>query len=122
MRDSLRDDRSFRTLNIIDDNNREGLWIEINTFLPAVRVEWILDQIAAERGGHPKQLCCNNGPDFIAQTLDRWSKRHQVNLDFLQPGKPAQNGFVERFSRTDREEVLDLYLFELIQVAVRVNT
>lgn len=112
MSDSLKDGRTFRTFNVIDDYNREGLWIEIDTSLPAARVERVLEQVAAERGGYPQQLRCDNGPELIAHRVQAWAKRKAVTMAHIQPGKPAQNAFVERFNRTYREAILDMYLFD----------
>jgi len=72
----------------------------------------ILDQVADWRGAYPHQLRLDNGPEFIAREMARWANAHQVSLAFIQPGKPAQNAYMERFNRTFREEVLDAYSFE----------
>jgi len=112
MRDSLRDGRSFRSLNILDEYNREALWIEIDNSLPARRVTRVLDQVAEWRGQYPQQLRLDNGPEFIAREMARWAEAHQVTLAFIEPGKPAQNAYIERFNRTFREDVLDAYSFE----------
>jgi putative transposase len=112
MSDSLRTGRAFRSLNILDEYNREALWIEIDSSLPARRVTRVLDQVAEWRGAYPKQLRLDNGPEFIAQEMARWAKLHQVTLAFIEPGKPAQNAYIERFNRTFREDVLDAYSFE----------
>ena len=53
----------------------------------------------------------DNGSELISKTLAQWADKHHVLLDFIEPGKPAQNAYIERFNRTYREEVLDLYLF-----------
>jgi putative transposase len=111
MHDSLVSGRTFRTLNVIDDFNREVLAIEIDTSLPAAPVIRVLDALAAWRG-YPKQLRSDNGPEFISNKLDEWAEKNGVLLDFIEPGKPAQNAYIERFNRTYREEVLDLYLFD----------
>jgi len=111
MRDSLRNGRIFRTLNVLDDFSREALWIEIDTSLPAERVIRCLDAIAAQRG-YPQTLRLDNGPEFLSHKLACWAAQHNIELDFIQPGKPAQNAYIERFNRTYREEVLDLYLFD----------
>ncbi len=112
MSDSLTNGRRFRTLNVIDDFNREALWIEIDMSLPSKRVERVLDRIAQERGAYPTALRSDNGSEFIAHTLAGWAKEHHVLLDFIEPGKPAQNAYIERFNRTYREDILDAYLFE----------
>jgi putative transposase len=114
MGDSLTDGRAFRTLNIIDDYNREALHIEVDTSLPAARVIRVLDQVAADRG-YPQAIRSDNGPEFIAHVLADWARDHRLLWDFIQPGKPAQNAYIERFNRTYREDVLDAYLFDTIE-------
>jgi putative transposase len=116
MHDSLASGRPFRTFNVIDDYNREALAIEIDTSLPAMRVVRALDAIAAWRR-FPQRLRSDNGPEFISHQLEAWAETNHVLLDFIQPGKPAQNAYMERFNRTYREEVLDLYLFTTLTEA-----
>ena len=113
MHDSLVNGRTIRTLNIIDEFNREGLWIEVDTSIPAARVVRVLDMLALWRG-YPKQIRLDNGPELISQTLADWAAEHDVVLAFIQPGKPAQNAFIERFNRTYREAVLDAFLFHTV--------
>lgn len=110
MSDTLRDGRRFRTFNVLEDFNREALAIEIDLNLPAPRVIRVLDRIAEHRG-YPEKLRCDNGPEFISIALAGWAEDHGVRLDFIKPGKPTQNSYVERFNRTYRDEILDLYLF-----------
>ena len=114
MSDSLENGRKFRTLNIIDDFNREVLWIEIGTSLPSERVIRVLEMLVLWHGC-PQQLRIDNGPEFISHKLAEWAGKCHVELAFIQPGKPAQNAYVERFNRTYREDVLDAYLFASIQ-------
>ena len=111
MSDSLYSGRRFRTFNIIDDFNRELLAIEIDNSLPTARIIRVLDRIAAYRG-YPKKLRQDNGPEFIAHALETWAEEHSVKLDFIKPGTPTQNAYIERFNRTYRNEVLDYYLFK----------
>ena len=111
MSDNLYSGKHFRTFNVIDDYNRELLAIEIDMSLPAQRIIRVLDRIAAYRG-YPKRLRQDNGPEFISHALALWSEQHGVKLDFIKPGKPTQNAYIERFNRTYRNEVLDCYLFE----------
>jgi putative transposase len=114
MSDSLVSGQRFRTLNILDDFNRELLWIEIDTSLPASRVVRVLDQLG-QWYSYPQRIRTDNGPEFISGTLANWAKRHHVRLDFIQPGCPAQNAYIERCNRTYREEVLDMYLFNTLE-------
>lgn len=114
MSDSLTDGRTFRTLNIIDDFNRQALWIEVDTSLPAERVVRMLEGLLLWRIT-PKQIRMDNGPELISQRLENWAKEKQIDLLHIQPGKPAQNAYIERFNRTFREEVLDAYLFDNLE-------
>ena len=111
MSDSLSSGRAIRTLNILDDYNREALWIEVDTSLPAERVVGVLENLLLWRSA-PKQIRMDNGPELISQRLESWAKDQHIELLHIQPGKPAQNAYIERFNRTYREEVLDAYLFD----------
>ena len=114
MSDSLSDGRTFRTLNVIDDFNREALWIEVDTSLPAERVVRVLEQLMDGRVA-PQQIRMDNGPELISQRLESWARERQIELLHIQPGKPAQNAYIERFNRTFREDVLDAYLFDNLE-------
>lgn len=113
MSDALWSGRRFRTFNVLDDFNRESLCIEVDTSLPARRVVQILDRLVEQRGA-PKVCRMDNGPEFISQAMQEWAERHDVTLKYIQPGKPTQNSYIERFNRTYRTEVLDPYVFESI--------
>lgn len=121
MHDSLRDGRSFRTFNVIDDYNREGLGIEVDLSLPALRVIRALDRIIEWRG-KPKAIRCDNGPEYISHQLMAWANKHRIQLQYIQPGKPQQNAYVERFNRTVRHEWLDQHLFDSIAHAQTTAT
>lgn len=121
MHDSLADGRSFRTFNVIDDYNREGLGIEVDLSLPALRVIRTLDRIIEWRG-RPKAIRCDNGPEYISSQLMAWAERQSIQLIYIQPGKPQQNAYVERFNRTVRHEWLDQHLFDSIQHAQETAT
>jgi putative transposase len=101
MHDQLTDGRTFRLFNVLDDFNREGLGIEVDFSLPALRVIRVPDQIIEWRG-KPGRLRCDNGPEFISQELEQWAERHSIQLEFIQPGNPQQNAYVERYNRTVR--------------------
>ncbi len=113
MSDALWSGRRFRTFNVIDDFNRESLRIEIDTSLPAVRVIRALDELIEVRGT-PKRLRLDNGPELVSHALAVWAKQHGIDLVFIQPGKPTQNAYIERFNRTYRTEVLDRYIFSTL--------
>jgi putative transposase len=114
MSDALLSGQRFRTFNVIDDFNREVLWISTDTSIPSPKVIRILDQIAGYRG-YPRQIRSDNGPEFLAHRLQQWAQDHRVDWQFIQPGKPAQNAFIERFNRTFREDVLDAFLFSNVR-------
>src|ERR1700730_8482381 len=114
MCDSLVDGRRFRLLNIIDDYNRESLSIEVDTSLPTLRVIRVLDRLLETRG-KPKTIRVDNGPEFISDKLQLWCEEKQINLQFIQPGKPVQNAFIERNNGSLRKELLDAYLFYSLQ-------
>jgi putative transposase len=114
MSDALRNGQRFRTANvIIDDANREGLSIQVALSLPALHMVRWLDNVAAWRR-YPKQIRVDNGPGNLAFIFRQWAQQHGIELLYIQPGKPAQNAFIERFNRSYREEVLDMYLFDSI--------
>ena len=111
MHDTLYCGKRYRTLNVLDEGTRECLAIEVDTSLPAERVVRALEQLKAERG-LPMQLRVDNGPELISARLTDWCEEHNIKLVYIQPGKPQQNGFVERFNGSFRREFLSAYLFE----------
>ncbi len=114
MHDQLSDGRSFRLFNVIDDFNREGLAIEVDFSLPAERVIRALDQIIEWRG-QPAMIRCDNGPEYISELLKQWALKRGIWLNFIQPGKPQQNAYIERYNRTVRYDWLAQYLFDSIE-------
>jgi putative transposase len=116
MHDVLSNKINFRSLNIIDDYNRECLGITIDTTLNSKRVIRQLEQLVGWRG-IPQRIRVDNGPEFIAVALGEWTKSKGIELKFIEPGKPYQNGYMERFNRSFREEVLDNYCFDRLAEA-----
>ena len=114
MSDPLYGGRRFRTLNILDEGIREGLAIEIDTSLPAARVIRVLEQVVSWRG-HPQALRLDNGPELVADQGMSWGVERGIELRYIQPGKPDQNAFIERFNRTYRTEVLNASVFESLE-------
>ena len=109
MHDALADGTSFRTFNVLDDYNREGLGIEVDRLLPALRVIRTLDRIIEWRG-KPDAIRCDNGPEYISGHLTTWADRRRITLQYIQPGKPQRNAYVERYNRTVRHEWLEQHL------------
>lgn len=110
MSDSLWNGRKFRLLNIVDDYNREVLALEADISLPAQRVIRVLEYLKEFRG-LPKMIRVDNGPEFISHALDEWCRKHGTALTYIQPGKPMQNGYVERCNGSIRKELLDANVF-----------
>lgn len=112
MHDTLYGGKTFRTLNVIDEVNREALAVEIDTSLPAARVIRVMEQLRDLRGSLPKAIRMDNGTELRANAFTEWCEQNRIQMRFIQPGKPDQNAFIERFNRTYRDEVLNAYVFE----------
>jgi putative transposase len=111
MHDQLETGRSIRLLNVIDDFNREALAIEIDFSLSSLRVIRALEQIINWRG-KPKIIRCDNGPEYISSALQTWAESNHIRIEYIQPGNPQQNAYVERFNRTVRYEWLSQYYWK----------
>lgn len=116
MHDALVGGRSLRILNIIDDFTRECVAMVVDTSLGGDRVSRVLDQLKEERG-LPRMLLSDNGPEFTSLAMDQWAYREGVELQFIQPGKPTQNAFVESFNGTCRDNCLNEHWFGSLREA-----
>ncbi len=114
MSDALYRGPRFRTFNVLDDFNREILATEIDTSLTSHRLVRVFEQLQAERG-LPKMLRTDNGPEFLGAEFTEWCEDHGIVIDYIEPGKPNQNAYIERFNRTFRHEVLNAYVFESLR-------
>jgi putative transposase len=110
MSDTLYTGKRFRTFNVIDDFNREALQIEIDTSLTSKRLIRVFERLRLERG-LPDTLRVDNGPEFLSGAFVSWAESNGLTIQYIQPGEPNQNAYIERFNRTYRNELLDLYLF-----------
>lgn len=114
MTDALYGGRKFRTLNVLDEGNREALAIEVAISIPSVRVIRVLEELMAVHG-RPVAFRLDNGPELTSEMFVAWCQERGIELRYIQPGKPDQNAFIERFNRSYREDVLDAYVFASIE-------
>jgi putative transposase len=105
--------RRVRLLTMIDEGNREGLDIVAGVSIPSRRVIRVLEALVVVHG-YPSAIRVDNGPEFTAQPFVDWCTEHGVAIHYIQPGKPDQNAYIERFNRTYRTEVLNAHLFEAV--------
>jgi putative transposase len=110
MLDTLADGRTFRVLNVVDDFTRECLLIDVGRSIPGVRVVRVLERLRAQRG-LPTAIVIDNGPEFAGRVLDTWAYEAGVRLQFIRPGKPVENAFVESFNGKFRDECLNEHWF-----------
>jgi len=114
--DSLADGRTFRMLGIVDHYTRECPVIEVDLSLPGARVVRVLERLAEERG-LPEAIRVDNGPEFISEIVRSWCERRKVDLDYIEPGRPMQNGHVESFNGKFRDECLNTHWFTSLRQA-----
>lgn len=110
VRDTLDSGRPFRALTVVDQFTRECLAIHADFSLTGARVAGILDQVALDRG-YPELITVDNGTEFWSKAMDSWAYRRRVRLDFIRPGRPVENAYIESFNGRLRDECLNLELF-----------
>lgn len=108
----------FRAFTLVDDYTRECLTIEVDTSLTGERVRRVLDRVAAERGC-PQAVLSDNGPEFTSRVMEAWALARKVRQEFIEPGKPTQNAFIESFNGRLREECLNRSWFTSLADARR---
>ena len=106
----LLDGRWFRVLTVIDQFTRECLALVADRALNGPRVALALSQVVAERGA-PESITADNGSEFAGRAMDAWSYQYGVHLEFIRPGKPVDNSFIESFNGRLRDECLNVETF-----------
>jgi putative transposase len=117
--DGLWNGRKFKMLTVIDIFTKECLAIEVDTSINGERVTRVLDWLVLARGC-PEVITTDNGPEFAGITLDRWAYNNNVRIDFIKPGKPIQNAFIESFNGRLRHECLNQHYFVTLQEAKKI--
>jgi putative transposase len=108
----------IRVLTLVDDYTRECLATEVDTSIGGARVRRVLEAITGQRG-RPESIVMDNGPEFRGRAMASWSEQTGVRLDFIEPGKPVQNAFVESFNSRLRDECLNANWFLNVRDARR---
>lgn len=114
MHDQLVDHRKFRLFNVIDDYRREGLAIEADFSFPSARVIRVLDHLLEWRD-KPTVIRCDNGPEFISRKFVQWANEQNIIIEYIQPGKPQQNAYIERHNRTIRFSWVSKHQFDSLE-------
>jgi len=119
VQDTLADGRPFRIWTVVDDATREAPLLLVDRSLPARRIVEALDTLLLVRG-RPGAIVCDNGPEFVSLALDQWASTHGIRLDFIRPGHPVENCFIESFNGKLRDECLNEHHFTSLAEAQRI--
>jgi putative transposase len=108
--DTLSSGRRFRCFNVLDEFTREALTIDVAHSIPSTRVIEVLERLRAERG-LPSIVITDNGSEFTSRAFDSWAYARGIKIEYIQPGKPVQNCFIESFNGSLRDECLNAHWF-----------
>ena len=114
--DAFTDGRRFRVLAVIDDYSRECLTLVADTSLSGMRVTRELNELIAKRG-KPRTIVSDNGTELTSMAVLKWCQETGIEWHYIAPGKPMQNGFVESFNGSFRDECLNETLFSTLAEA-----
>ena len=109
--DKLADGRSFRILTVVDQFTRECVKLEADRSMTGMKVVQALERAQQERGSLPKSITVDNGSEFCSRAMEAWAMSHEVQLCFIRPGRPVENGFIESFNGRLRDECLNVEWF-----------
>ena len=119
MTDNLTTGKKLRVFNVVDVFSRECPVIEIGTSMPSSKVIEILDNLALERG-LPETLKVDNGPEYTSEAIRKWANEKGINLEYIPPGRPMENGHIESFNGKFREECLNQNAFKNMSEAKKI--
>lgn len=117
--DRFEDGKRFRVLTVLDMFTREALAIVPGISLTGEKVVLCLDRVRRMRGV-PKSIQVDNGSEFYSKAMDAWAYRHGVQLEFIRPGRPTDNGHIESFNGRLRDECLNVSVFHTMDDARHV--
>ena len=115
--DRLADGRSFRILTVVDHFTRECVALEADRSMTGMKVAQVLDRVKPERDGLPESITVDNGSEFCSRALEAWAMTNKVQLRFIRPGRPVENGFIESFNGRLRDECLNVEWFSTLEDA-----
>ena len=114
MSERVADGRWFRILTVVDQFTRECLCLMADQSLTGEKVAQALEPVVMQRGA-PRAITVDNGSEFASRVMDAWAYRHGIQLDFIRPGKPVENGFIESFNGRLRDECLNVEVFFMLE-------
>lgn len=117
MSDKLSSGAKYRILNVIDIYSRKCLGCSVSRSFPSAKVTNELDKFARKAGGYPEVITLDNGTEFTSLIFDEWARKHGIKLDFITPGRPCENGFIESFNGRLRDECLEFETFRTLDEA-----
>lgn len=114
--DTLSSGRTFRCLTVLDEFTREAVAVEVAHSIPSARVIQVLERLHTERG-LPPTIITDNGSEFTSRAFDAWAYARGIKIEYIQPGKPIQNCFIESFNGSLRDECLNTHWFRTLREA-----
>jgi len=117
MSDKLADGRWFRILTVVDQYTRECICLEADRAITGMTVAQALERVKVERGSLPTSITVDNGTEFCSRALEAWVMANNVQLFFIRPGRPVENGFIESFNGRLRDECLNVEWFVSLEDA-----
>jgi putative transposase len=112
----LEDGRYIRILTQVDQWNRQSRCVVAALNFSGHRVAQELDRVARQER-YPETICCDNGPEFCSRAFDQWAHQHEIKIQYIRPGKPVENSYIESFNGKLRDECLNVNLFWTTQDA-----